>query len=190
MLIFKVWPIITIIFSGIFMLVQHFVKNANRSLMIVLFIPSVGSIILLILYTFLSLFQINNASDFVINVLPGFLAICIITILIVIPILLFGYFWKKGRIFVINFVLIVVGLYLFLYPKSQATLSSTTTRSVPASICTCFGFSEMNMYISYSYERLTYKCFGIPLSCKETVFDRCPRKPVQEDCFYPDESEL
>ena len=181
-LVFQLWPVSIFVYLILYGLLKRFLPRLKHPLILIFSVP----LIILLIASIYELFLRGGGPEFFISTAPTmflfFGGISIISLCSVLPITLLLFLLKKGRAIGIYFIVILVGFFLFLYPKSQLTFYDSNERMVPARECSCLGFSENN--ITEYYDRDEHRCFGIPISCKETTKDLCPFVRVGEKCSY------
>lgn len=181
-LIFQLWPIAIIVYIVLFGLLKRFVPRIKHTLIFIFSLP-------LIIFFFISLYELfvrNSDPEYFIEAASGLLlyfgVIGIISLCSILPVSFLQFLLKKRRSYAIYYIILLATLFLFFYPKSQLTFYESEDRMVPAYECTCLGVSENN--ITNYYDREDHRCFGIPVSCKETTKDLCPFVRDGEECSY------
>jgi len=181
-LIFQLWPIAILVYLILFGLLKRFVPRIKHTLLFIFSLP----LILFLIFSIYDLFFQGSDPEYFIDAASALLfyfgVIGIISLCSILPVSLFLFFLKKGLNVTIYYLIVLVALFLFFYPKSQLTFYESDERMVPAQECKCLGVSENNI-IDY-YDREDHRCFGIPVSCKETTKDLCPFVRDGEECSY------
>jgi len=141
------------------------------------------AIILIVLYGSVSGINFFSGLLFVTILIVVFLSICSLFVN------LFYRLYDRKKSYAVMYSLILIILFLFFYPKEQNWYSNEENRIVPAVSCECIGFSEERMYES-EYVFNEARCFGISLQCRESMQDRCPFLPPEEECISIDVYDL
>ncbi|QQS43386.1 hypothetical protein IPM65_04480 [Candidatus Roizmanbacteria bacterium] len=143
----------------------------------------VVALILISLYASVSGFNFVSGLLFVAIFIVIFLTVCSFFVKI------FYLLYDRKKSYALTYILIIIALYVFFYPKDQNWYRNEEERLVPAVSCECIGFSEEGIYSS-EYGFFEARCFGIPVQCRESMKDRCPFLPPDEDCITVDASDL
>lgn len=141
------------------------------------------AIILIVLYGSVSGINFFSGLLFVAIFIVVFLSICSLFVNI------FYRLYDRNKSYALTYSLILIALFLFFYPKEQNWYRNEEERTVPAVSCECLGFSEEKLYES-EYDFNEARCFGIPLQCRESMQDRCPFLPPEEECISIDVYDL
>lgn len=140
-------------------------------------------IVLIVLYGFVSGINFFPGLLFVTLFIVVYLSVCSLFVY------LFYYLYDRSKTNALMYSLVLLALFLFFYPKEQNWYRNEDDRIVPAVSCECIGFSEERIYDS-SYGFIKARCFGLPLQCRESMQDRCPFLPPDEECITVDVYDL
>ncbi len=181
-LIFQLWPAAICVYLILYGLLKRFLQRIKHPLIGIFSIPLVIFLIFWIYELFVTFSEPDYFKSTVSGLFGFFVAISIISLCSVLPVTLLLFLLKKGRAIALLYIVMFVSLFLFFYPKSQLTFYDSNERMVPARECACLGISENN--ITEYYDRVEHRCFGIPISCKETTKDLCPFVMEGAPCRY------
>lgn len=177
---FKAIPITVLV---LLVLTQIFRYKRNTVKGNLFYAQGVVLAILLILFLWISRINFFSGLIFVLPILVAYLSFCGIFVII------FYLFYDRKKSYALTYILFIVAVFLFFYPKQQNWYRNEKERIVPAVSCECVGFSDEGRYASpYLFNEA--RCFGVPLQCRESIQDRCPFLPPGEECITIDVSEL
>jgi|GEM_PF-2530561 len=174
--IFQILPIIILLYAIFYAFIKRSIKKPVRAISILLVVAFLIVNIVMLAYSIwdysvLSFLQIVQFSGEVYGV---------VTIIGLIPIIIYERFLRNKRDVIIFLCAFIIGTYIFLYPKTQYKIHEYSARITTKTECECLGISAID---TQNYNVFTVgRCFGVPVFCKGRKVDLCPDKAEGKKC--------